>query len=73
MVGAGTGAQGARVWAFVESSPGFSRGELVGWLAGRLAPYKIPSVIVEVAELPRSAAGKVLRAVLRQHAERAQP
>ena len=39
--------------------------ELTGWLRGRLASYKKPTVLVVVDELPRSAAGKVLKHELR--------
>jgi fatty-acyl-CoA synthase len=40
--------------------------ELAGWLRGRLASYKKPTALVLVAELPRSAAGKVLKHELRR-------
>jgi fatty-acyl-CoA synthase len=39
--------------------------ELTGWLRGRLASYKKPTALVVVDELPRSAAGKVLKHELR--------
>jgi acyl-CoA synthetase (AMP-forming)/AMP-acid ligase II len=38
---------------------------LTGWLRGRLASYKKPTALVVVDELPRSAAGKVLKHELR--------
>jgi O-succinylbenzoic acid--CoA ligase len=38
---------------------------LAAYCRNRLATYKIPDVIVEVAELPRSASGKLLRRQLR--------
>jgi fatty-acyl-CoA synthase len=38
---------------------------LTGWLRGRLASYKKPTALVLVDELPRSAAGKVLKHELR--------
>jgi fatty-acyl-CoA synthase len=40
--------------------------EIVEHLRDRLAPYKKPSAIVVVAELPRNASGKVLKTALRQ-------
>jgi fatty-acyl-CoA synthase len=39
--------------------------ELTSWLRGRLASYKKPTAIVVVDQLPRSAAGKVLKHELR--------
>jgi fatty-acyl-CoA synthase len=39
--------------------------ELTGWLRDRLASYKKPTVLVLLDELPRSAAGKVLKHELR--------
>jgi fatty-acyl-CoA synthase len=39
--------------------------ELTGWLRDRLASYKKPTALVLVDELPRSAAGKVLKHELR--------
>jgi fatty-acyl-CoA synthase len=40
--------------------------ELTGWLRDRLASYKKPTALVLVDELPRSAAGKVLKHELRR-------
>ncbi|OHV30063.1 MULTISPECIES: acyl-CoA synthetase [Pseudofrankia] len=40
--------------------------DLLTHLAGRLARYKLPRSVVIVAELPHSAAGKVLKSVLRE-------
>jgi acyl-CoA synthetase (AMP-forming)/AMP-acid ligase II len=39
--------------------------ELTGWLRGRLASYKKPTALILLDELPRSAAGKVLKHELR--------
>jgi fatty-acyl-CoA synthase len=39
---------------------------LIAHLKGRLAKYKIPKSVVFVAQLPRNAAGKVLKNVLRE-------
>jgi fatty-acyl-CoA synthase len=44
---------------------GVSADELLGFLAGRLAKYKIPKSVVLVDALPRNATGKLLRARLR--------
>jgi len=41
-------------------------GELLEFLAGRLARYKVPKSVEVVAALPRNATGKVLRAQLRR-------
>lgn len=43
-----------------------SEGELIGWLRERLAHYKCPTSVDFVPELPRNAAGKVLKRVLRE-------
>ncbi|NOY54457.1 MAG: long-chain fatty acid--CoA ligase [Actinobacteria bacterium] len=43
----------------------FDADELLGFCDGRLARYKIPKRAVVVDELPRNAAGKVLKRVLR--------
>jgi len=40
-------------------------GDLTGWTAGRLASYKKPTGLVVLDELPRNAAGKVLKHELR--------
>ena len=40
--------------------------ELVGWARERLAGFKCPTGVTVVAELPRNATGKVLRAALRE-------
>jgi fatty-acyl-CoA synthase len=39
---------------------------IIGHLKGRLAKYKIPKSVVFVEQLPRNAAGKVLKKVLRE-------
>ena len=43
---------------------GASRGELLDWLAPRVAPYKRPAEVVVVDEIPRNPTGKLLRRVL---------
>jgi fatty-acyl-CoA synthase len=40
--------------------------QIIDHLNGRLAKYKIPKSVVFVKQLPRNAAGKVLKTVLRQ-------
>ncbi|MFI8189310.1 long-chain fatty acid--CoA ligase [Streptomyces sp. NPDC085946] len=40
-------------------------GEVLRFLAGRLAPYKIPKSVVLADELPRTASGKLLKARVR--------
>jgi long-chain acyl-CoA synthetase len=54
--------------AVVLRRPGPSAAELVAFTEGRLAGYKRPRTIRLVDELPRNAAGKVLRRVLRDGA-----
>jgi len=45
--------------------------ELIAHCRDRLAGYKKPSAVVMVEELPRNAAGKVLKRVLREEHETA--
>jgi acyl-CoA synthetase (AMP-forming)/AMP-acid ligase II len=45
---------------------GVDAGELVAFARQRLAGYKLPRSVEFVAELPRSAAGKVLKRELRE-------
>jgi long-chain acyl-CoA synthetase len=47
-------------------APAFDPAELVGWARGQLAGFKCPTGVTVVAELPRNATGKVLRAALRE-------
>jgi acyl-CoA synthetase (AMP-forming)/AMP-acid ligase II len=54
--------------AVVLRAPGPSAADLVAFTEGRLAGYKRPRTIRFVDELPRNAAGKVLRRVLRDGA-----
>jgi O-succinylbenzoic acid--CoA ligase len=49
-----------------------SDGELRDFLGGRIAKYKVPARFVHLGALPRNAAGKVDRAGLLAHPERAQ-
>src|SRR5262245_15886797 len=52
---------GEVVTAYVEPGPGFDAAALATWAAERLAPYKRPRLVHEVAALPRNAMGKVVR------------
>jgi long-chain acyl-CoA synthetase len=59
---------GEEVCAVVNLKPGatLGDGELQAFLAGRLAPFKIPTqVVVRDGEIPRNATGKVLKRDLR--------
>jgi fatty-acyl-CoA synthase len=51
--------------AFVVSRPGATLTELAAHCAGRIARYKCPARFIEIAAIPRSAAGKALKSVLR--------
>ena len=48
---------------------GFDGDELLAFCDGKLARYKIPKTVTTVAELPRNAAGKVLKRELREGAK----
>ncbi len=63
VVGIGDEEWGERVCAAVVVSGGESAGpeSLREWLKARLAPYKIPSRIITVGELPRNPMGKVIK------------
>jgi long-chain acyl-CoA synthetase len=54
--------------AFVVLKPGESltADDLLAYLKGKIATYKLPREIVIVNELPRTATGKLLRRVLKQ-------
>jgi long-chain acyl-CoA synthetase len=57
---------GEEVAAFVTLRPGAetSVDDLSAWCRARLAAYKCPRRLVLVAELPRSATGKILKSRL---------
>ena len=57
---------GNRLVAFVVEAADVSAGELIRHVRARLSAQKVPAEIVFVDALPRSAAGKVLRARLRE-------
>ena len=59
---------GEGVVAVVTAAPGAtlqSEAEIIGHLGGRLAKFKLPKRVFEVADLPRNAMGKVQKAELR--------
>lgn len=60
------------VVGFVELRAGAAAtpAELLEFAAARLAPYKVPAEVVVMAALPASATGKVLKARLRELAQR---
>jgi fatty-acyl-CoA synthase len=70
VVGEADARWGERPVAYVVLVPGTApdRAELIGFCAPRLASFKHPSRIVAVDQLPRNAAGKVLKGLLRERA-----
>jgi long-chain acyl-CoA synthetase len=62
---------GEAVAAFVVLAPGAaaSEAELIAHCRTRIASYKKPKVVHVVSTLPRNQQGKVLKRVLREHAE----
>jgi acyl-CoA synthetase (AMP-forming)/AMP-acid ligase II len=66
VVGAPDERMGAVCHAYVVLRPGHAVGpdELTPWLRERLANYKVPRLVTVVDELPRNAAGKVLKTAL---------
>ncbi|MFL5781176.1 MAG: AMP-binding protein [Thermoleophilaceae bacterium] len=56
---------GSAVTAWVVLATHVPDGELATHCRGRLAPFKVPKAFVRVDELPRNAAGKVVRRELR--------
>jgi fatty-acyl-CoA synthase len=61
---------GEAIWALVEARPGHQveEGELITHVKGRLAAFKAPRGVLDVATVGRSPAGKVDYARLRQEA-----
>jgi acyl-coenzyme A synthetase/AMP-(fatty) acid ligase len=51
--------------AFVVSSAPLDPDDLMTWVAERVAPYKKVRAVEFVSEVPRSAAGKILRRLLK--------
>ncbi|MCU1457428.1 MAG: AMP-dependent synthetase and ligase [Actinomycetia bacterium] len=60
--------EGERVHALVETHGDVGADELVAHLRERIAGYKVPSVIELTDELPRDAAGKIRKHLLRDRA-----
>ena len=56
--------RGEEIAAFVTARAPVTEAELRAHCAGRLAPYKLPRAIFVIDELPRSAAGKIVKADL---------
>jgi long-chain acyl-CoA synthetase len=55
-----------KAWVVPRSGAKVTPDELRSYCRERLAPYKVPSQVVIVAELPKSGAGKVLRRKLKE-------
>jgi len=55
-----------KAWVVLRPGKTATEGEIRAYCRDRLAPYKVPSQVEIVAELPKSQVGKVLRRVLRQ-------
>jgi acyl-CoA synthetase (AMP-forming)/AMP-acid ligase II len=55
---------GEEVAAFIVADAGVTDAALREHCKARLAPYKVPSIIHRLAELPRNAGGKVVKAQL---------
>jgi long-chain acyl-CoA synthetase len=55
-----------KAWVVLRHDMKVSKGDLKLYCRDRLAPYKVPSSFEFVGELPKSAAGKVLRRVLKE-------
>lgn len=56
--------RGEEIAAFVAARAPVTEEELRAYCAGRLAPYKMPRAIFMIDELPKNAAGKVVKADL---------
>ncbi|HZG32222.1 MAG TPA: fatty acid--CoA ligase, partial [Sphingopyxis sp.] len=52
--------------AVVLRDPGVADDDIIGWMRGRIAAYKIPKAIVRLDALPRNGAGKILRRAIRE-------
>ena len=59
---------GESVRAFVVAAGDPAPGELIEWCRGRLASFKKPREVILVTELPKNAAGKILKRELRRAA-----
>jgi long-chain acyl-CoA synthetase len=68
VVGAPDAYRGETVWAYISLRPGVGAFQEAGLLAhcrAQLATYKVPRRIIVLDELPKTATGKIQRAVLR--------
>jgi acyl-CoA synthetase (AMP-forming)/AMP-acid ligase II len=70
VVGWASARLGEEIAAFVVAPAAIDEEALKAWCRERLAPYKVPKAFVQVGDLPRNSAGKVLKAEL---ASRLQP
>jgi acyl-CoA synthetase (AMP-forming)/AMP-acid ligase II len=70
VVGAPDDRMGEVAMAYVVPAPGRSidGATIIGWARERLANYKVPRHVVELAALPINAAGKVVKEELRARA-----
>lgn len=57
-----------RAFVVLRAGQQASEAEIIAWSRGNMANYKVPRQVAFVDELPRNAAGKVLRMALRQEA-----
>jgi long-chain acyl-CoA synthetase len=62
---------GEQVAVAIVARPGASLtgGQVIAWCRENLAAYKVPARVDLVAELPKSATGKLLKRVLREQAQ----
>jgi len=64
VIGAPSPEYGEEVVAFVQLAGAASEQEIMETCRRQLSPYKVPKTIIPMADLPRNAAGKVLKAEL---------
>ncbi|NSY18455.1 class I adenylate-forming enzyme family protein [Neorhizobium sp. AL 9.2.2] len=55
---------GEEIAAFVVAPAPIDEADLRAWCAERLAPYKLPKTFLQIGDLPRNSAGKVLKVSL---------
>jgi acyl-CoA synthetase (AMP-forming)/AMP-acid ligase II len=53
-----------KAWVVVQPGSTVTADEIIQWTTGRLARYKCPTQVAFLDELPRNAAGKLLRRAL---------
>ncbi|HVW45074.1 MAG TPA: class I adenylate-forming enzyme family protein [Amycolatopsis sp.] len=66
VVGAPDERRGETPVAFVVLREPASEEEILAWLGSKLSTYKVPSRLIMVADIPRTASGKVLRRELKK-------